>query len=666
MKTLPAFRVARHCVPGGADGLSPLQRRCLDDPSPVRIFSAPTGAGKSYAFQRAVVRHDKRVLFVVPTRRLAQNLARSLIEDPGQASEEAARRVVVWTSDERARLRAENPDLNVGRLRFRQIRGLQPPEGGCMIIATPESVAWMLLNPSFRPRGAAAADLSDLVRFDHVVFDEFHTIEARGLGLAAAVSRIVAEVRGGARVTFLSATPIDIGPSLTAFGIPADRVRAASERIVTGDKAATGGARAVHGDVDYRFVDSETMRDTLRENEPAIRACLRDGRQVVVVFDFLRDLNREKQGIAEWCEEIGVSRRERLALNSPDDSIAAGDDSLFDIGIRRDPMSYKLLLATSTVEMGVTFRAGLMVMDPGHDAASFVQRAGRVARGDRPGAVVVRVDARRVERAPWLKILMDGLPKDASPIDVDRFTKTALAANRKNFGYPEEESSHDPPGTFRSMPQRAVWCAAVFWAALERADHLRPGQRRSLRCFSPGKARYVSARLREIDESGLESAREWLNAFLREALRFRIILPRVKVVDATGNRRSVPWNMYASHIDLFNAPSFEGADGGIEIHLDRRLDEVVRTSETTSWRRPVDALFPHERRIVPIDGRDQSDAWLRCAKTELRSPLGAAQKRALESARVLVRLSGIVPLADADNADTVAETVAPGGAEDIR
>ncbi len=64
--------------------------------------------------------------------------------------------------------------------------------------------------------------------------------------------------------------------------------------------------------------------------------------------------------------------------------------------------------------------------------------------------------------------------------------------------------------------------------------------------------------------------------------------------------------------------------------------------------------------------KDQSDAWLRIAKTALRSPLSVAQKQALESARVLVRLSRIVPLADVDNADTVAETMALGGAEDIR
>ena len=547
--------------------------------------------------------------------------------------------------------------MNAGRLRFRQIRGLELPEGGCMIIATPESVAWMLLRPSYRPRGAPAIDLSDLVRFDHVVFDEFHTIGARGLGLAAAIVQVAARACGSAHATFLSATPIDIGTPLVAFGIPVECIQAASEQVVTGDETATGDARAVHGDVDYRFVESETMMGTLRTNERAVRACLDGERQVVIVFDSLGDLNREKQGLAEWCEAMGVPRSERLALNSIDDSIATGDDDLFDIGIQRDPMSYKMLLATSAVEMGVTFHAGLMVMDPGHDAASFMQRAGRVARGDQPGEVIVRTNAQSVGRAPWLRTLMEKLPDDGSSIEIGHFTKIVLTSDRKKFNCSGVDFSNDPPRTFRSMPQRAVWCAAVFWAALERAGHLRLGQRRTLGSFSPPKAKYVLARLREIDESGLESAGKWTKSFLHEALRFRIILPRIKVVDATGNCRSVPWNMYASHIDLRNAPFVMKDNGDIELRLDRRLDEVVRTSETTRWNRYVEALFPHEHQVVRIDDKEQGNAWLRVAKVALRSPLSATQQRALEAACVLVRLSRIVPLDDAGNAGTAGETV---------
>src|SRR5215469_12522957 len=124
---LLSFIIPRHCVAAGKEGLSPLQEALIRHPARIRIASAPTGAGKSYAFQRAV-NNGKRVLFVVPTRRLAQNLARGLIEaqtENGIDAETAASRVALWSSDERQRLKEEDSTLDVGRLRIRELRGLE-------------------------------------------------------------------------------------------------------------------------------------------------------------------------------------------------------------------------------------------------------------------------------------------------------------------------------------------------------------------------------------------------------------------------------------------------------------------------------------------------------------------------------------------------------------
>ena len=76
------FVIPRHAVPSDPhSGLSPLQERMLNEAAPIRIFSAPTGAGKSYAYQKGMRERDERVLFIVPTRRLAQNLAQGLVSD---------------------------------------------------------------------------------------------------------------------------------------------------------------------------------------------------------------------------------------------------------------------------------------------------------------------------------------------------------------------------------------------------------------------------------------------------------------------------------------------------------------------------------------------------------------------------------------------------------
>src|SRR3954451_15778470 len=177
------FTIARHAVPvrEAYGGLSDLQHAMLHDEHPIRIFSAPTGAGKSYAFQRGVVRDGLRVLFIVPTRRLAENLAAAMRHDlaaEGIGEDAIARRIVIWTSDERRRQETADPTIRVGRLRVRQLRqsDLAPGEGR-MILATPESVAWGLLHPPRPDHGESALNIADVLRgVDHIVFDEFHTI----------------------------------------------------------------------------------------------------------------------------------------------------------------------------------------------------------------------------------------------------------------------------------------------------------------------------------------------------------------------------------------------------------------------------------------------------------------------------------------------------------
>src|SRR4051794_29346407 len=239
------FTIARHAVPvrEAYGGLSDLQHAMLDDEHPIRIFSAPTGAGKSYAFQRGVM-CGRRVLFIVPTRRLAENLAAAMRHDfaaRGIGEDATARRIVIWTSDERRRLETEDSTIRVGRLRVRQLRQSDlAADEGRMILATPESVAWGLLRPPRPDHGESALNIADVLRgVDHIVFDEFHTIDPRGLGIAAAVAAITSRVRGGARLTFLSATPIDVRSALVDFGIDPAFIALGQETVVTGARNET-------------------------------------------------------------------------------------------------------------------------------------------------------------------------------------------------------------------------------------------------------------------------------------------------------------------------------------------------------------------------------------------------------------------------------------------
>ena len=214
-------------------------------------------------------------------------------------------------------------------------------------------------------------------------------------------------------------------------------------------------------------------------------------------------------------------------------------------------MSFDVLLATSSVELGVTFRAGLILMDPGHDALSFVQRIGRVARGDEPGFVVVRISQSTLNRKPWLRSLLGELKASidsAERIHVEAFGAIAMRSAAARFKMNGDEfETAAVPATFRSMPMRAVWCSALFWVALERAQHATTGQRRTLDSFAPKQVAVVSGLLSKLRNSELSAARNWAQAFESEALRLRNIPPRVHIMEPDGRKRPLACHIYATY-----------------------------------------------------------------------------------------------------------------------
>ena len=131
---------------------------------------------------------------------------------------------------------------------MREVRRFEDAQ---FIVATPESVALMLLRAPSSGHGSDPFGVSHLTQFfDHIVFDEFHSIDARGFGLCAWLPVPCTAAQVGARVTFLSATPIDLLPTLAALGIPRDCIAVAEETVLDcpGDSAPPG-TRILHGDV---------------------------------------------------------------------------------------------------------------------------------------------------------------------------------------------------------------------------------------------------------------------------------------------------------------------------------------------------------------------------------------------------------------------------------
>ena len=297
--------IARHCVPLGPDGLSPLQRALGEDPRPVRVAAAPTGAGKTHAFVHLVAARDRRVLFFVPTRRLAANLAfglhRDLTSGRGWSEAKAAAKVAEWSGSATQRLRLAGV-ADVTSLRLRQVDALSGGHaGGEMVIAVPKSVVHLLLRRALRPGLPDVGILHILDAFDHIVFDEFHTIDPRGFGLAATFAGLAAaDPSLRAKVSFLSATPLDLLPTLTGLGVAPEKAAILAEEVV-------GDGRAIHGDVTLELVGAETLTDLVIARMAEIAAEIRAGRQVVVVYDRHRDLLAGRRRLEEAVRRAGLA-----------------------------------------------------------------------------------------------------------------------------------------------------------------------------------------------------------------------------------------------------------------------------------------------------------------------------------------------------------------------
>ena len=638
--------IARHCVNQGPDGLSPLQHELLHHPAPIRIAAAPTGAGKSYAFQRAVLA-DERVFFMVPTRRLAQNLLRAMLDDlsnrPGSSVAQAQRKVALWTSDASASLRAEG--IQVGPHRIRQLSSLDPTTAtsGELIVAVPETLSHLLIS-RYLTKGQSSDGIFDLLNsFEHIVFDEFHTIEPRGFGLAAVIARIAASENVRAKISFLSATPLAIRPVLEKLGCPADSIIELEESV------SADGDRAVHGDVTLSLQDSPSLADMLATQQAHITQEIQAGRQVVVIYNALIDLQHQIPQLERLIEQLGIQPERVLLINSIDDSRdTQASHTRFTTGRQHDPQSYDILLATASVEMGVTFNANLLFMEPGFSPLNFLQRYGRAARRDQPGSVQVRLAANMLDKNDWLRKLHQWIKNHhGSTRTIQELTHILTSATQQRFAA-QPEGRHN---TFGTLPNRAAYSSGLYWLALLQHPSNQGQRRQRLQALLPAPAKTIRALLAQVrtltqDREFADTANAWCRGFEAHAQTLRDIDRRIRIRIGARQTFYVGNTWLRRHTDLAGYPLLIAEDGEEEIRLpeDHTLPDHLQARST--YIKPTRiVLFPHTPYTAQlVDDPDLPRQWCQ----ELRNSKGVESMAwelypdALAAAEKLTLLTGLV------------------------
>jgi hypothetical protein len=660
MELITGTVIPRHAVAVDADGLSIMQAELLNSTAPFVLASAPTGAGKSYVYRRAVERGE-RVLFVVPTRRLAQNLVsatRSDLMASGWPEAKCLKKVLSFTSDDTAPLKAEGVE-SVRKWRLARLHRLSIGDGGEIIFATPEAVSWLLLHPFPGDGLGDVGPATFMEAFDRIVFDEFHLVQPRGFGLVALFALLSAKGHWGrvgdgpvrAKVSALSATPADVRTVMERLGLPLG-----PENFVCETITADGG-RALHGDVSLEFVNAESMVDVLQALRPDV-AALPDGHTAAVLYDSLRDLQRDKPALTGIADGLGLIR--------PDDgffvdSSIDGQHETSTSGRSQQLERRKLLVATSTIEVGVTLGGlVLLAMEPGFSPLSFMQRIGRVARRDRPGRVVVRISTHMLAQRPWLNALVEKTRASGGSISITELA--AFMADQARVGARFAATADDvtdrllggqPPAgaegmeCFSTMSVQGAFATGVYWHML--TENLsRAGlanQANGLVQHAPAVTGVIRGWLREVGAGTLEGGKPWVKAFLDEARSLRDFSPSVAVIDCDGKRTDVSEAWLSRHTTVLEQyPVSVGEDGRSLVRVDD-LDwaALVRgKGDVGKYTRP--ALLPYRQRTAEV-GRAPVEEFRDCARRQ-KAELMGGRKRAVDAAVSLVSATGVVPYAD--------------------
>jgi CRISPR-associated helicase Cas3 len=639
--------IKRHCVASyPTTQLSPLQTELLNRQEKVRIAAAPTGTGKSYAFQWAMLHRQERILFVVPTRRLAQNLIRSLaegLEEAGWSSAKIQTKMALWSSDKTKQLQGEGIK-EIGIRRVREVYELDTTRvGGEMILAVPEVVSHILLRaPGAIKSGQSDTGIFDFLScFDHIVFDEFHTITARGFGLAAVFAKLAAEMDSyRTKVSFLSATPLEIQPVLAKLEVPETQIALLRETI-------NDTGRVIHGNVELSFEEAATLADLLANQVETLKAEIAKNRQIVIIYNSLAELQQQLVQLEQIIQQAGIAPQDCLLINSLDDSRPEVKASRsFAVGRLQPPEKFKVLIATSSVEMGVTFAANVLLMEPGLEPLNFLQRYGRAARGDYDGQVIVRIDESIKKNQPWVRQLVHWAEQhNRQIVPIQALTEQLSQAVMKEFQTPIAEK----PAYFGKLPSRAAYTAGLYWQALTKHRSNQGHRAEQLKRYAPKPAKIIyillmQVRQMEADKQFGKSAKNWCDRFEAEVKVLRDIGRSIRVIEGNGNAFTarILW-LQRFAPEILNTGYWTTSDDGCE---EIRISGSLRITDHKQYvPEQVMVYFPHTQSTALLKTDNELvKNWCRLLR-DSSGPESMAWElfpEAMKAAEELVQKTGLV------------------------
>ncbi|MGI6322254.1 MAG: type I-D CRISPR-associated helicase Cas3' [Bacteroidales bacterium] len=339
------------------------------------IVTAPTGTGKSYAFPFPVINAKKspkpfdegriRGLIVLPTNALIDELSENFSKTYPFLN---VKKITGRTLDE----------LTVkGFDRWSKINELC--KGNTDLVITNPDIINYAMHGGYHQNAWQNTGRNNfynfLEYFGYIIFDEYHLYdEAQIANLLTLVylRDIFLQENNKIKFFFVSATPEkSLKDLLINKGYQVEEI---IENIVEDENHS----RAIHGLINVEFCSTLNQKVPINEYRSEIKNIIDSGKRVLIVLDKLNEVQLLSDDLAAQFPESVIYQSTGYTPKTENQQQKINEANI--------------IVATNKAEVGVNYNVEYCIMQPGKYYQNFVQRFGRVARGDLEGKVVVSLD----------------------------------------------------------------------------------------------------------------------------------------------------------------------------------------------------------------------------------------------------------------------------------
>jgi len=386
-----------------------MMKEDFDKFSEFTIITAPTGTGKSYAFPFPILnskkqggfgglRKGKRGLIVLPTNALIDELHENFS--------------VTYKNLKTGKITGKY--LNVlkkkGFDRWMEIINISKQND--LIITNPDIINYAMhggYHKNYWGKTGRKEFYNFLQVFDYIVFDEYHLYDESQIANILTLTfmrNIFIQENNKIKYLFVSATPeAGLKEILQDFNFEYEEI---IEEIIE----EKSNARIIHGKLDVEIHQAREFTLLIENKFNEIEEEIKAGKKVLIIFDKIADLFNFSKSIAKRFpnNKIVKSTGYSSQNENQNDEIKTAN----------------IILATNKAEVGVNYDVEYAIIQPGRFYRNFVQRFGRVARGNVSGKIVIAVK----ENVTFNKLKKSITDKELSYYDFLEITNAAFQSKK--------------------------------------------------------------------------------------------------------------------------------------------------------------------------------------------------------------------------------------------